>query len=235
MDSVTTDAELDQTTDDPKVRYTGYFVYRRTKGVGPGSASAADELTALTSDLAAQDVVTRGMYDLTGMRADADLLVWWHAPTAEALQAAARALRSTAVGGCLTPAWSVVGLHRPAEFNKSHVPAFIEGERARDWVTVYPFVRSHEWYLLPGTERAALLREHGTLGRDYPDVLTNTVAGFALGDYEWLLAIESDRLDRIVDMMRHLRVSATRRHVRLETPFFTGRRIDPAGVAEVLA
>jgi chlorite dismutase len=180
-------------------------------------------------------VVVRGFYDVSGMRADADLMVWWHAPTAEALQAAGRAFRATAVGRALAPVWSVIGLHRQAEFNKAHVPAFLSGKAPGGWVTVYPFVRSHEWYLLPETERRALLAEHGALGRDFPDVLTNTVAGFALGDYEWLLAIESDRLDRIVDMMRHLRVSATRRHVRLETPFFTGRRIDPAAVPGVLA
>ena len=220
---------------DDLVRYTAYSVYRRATPAGPDTAAVAAEITALTDDLAKRDVLVRGFYDLSGMRADADLLVWWHGPSAESLQAAARALRSTRVGGTLAPIWSVVGLHRPAEFNKAHVPAFIAGERARGWVTVYPFVRSHEWYLLPETERAALLGEHGKLGREYPDVLTNTVAGFALGDYEWLLAIESDRLDRIVDMMRFLRVSATRRHVRLETPFFTGRRVDAAGVAEVLA
>ncbi|MGH3267343.1 MAG: chlorite dismutase family protein, partial [Trebonia sp.] len=44
------------------------------------------------------------------------------------------------------------------------------------------------------------------------------------GDYEWILAFEADELDRIVDLMRHLRVSATRRHVRLEVPFHTGVR-----------
>ncbi|HNM98765.1 MAG TPA: chlorite dismutase family protein, partial [Marmoricola sp.] len=54
----------------------------------------------------------------------------------------------------------------------------------------------------------------------------NTVASFALGDYEWILAFECDELDRIVDLMRHLRGSGARRHVREETPFYTGRRLD---------
>jgi chlorite dismutase len=36
-------------------------------------------------------------------------------------------------------------------------------------------------------------------------------------------------------MMRHLRYSQARRHVREETPFFTGRRIDSIGAAEVVA
>ena len=53
----------------------------------------------------------------------------------------------------------------------------------------------------------------------------NTVASFALGDYEWILAFEADELHRIVDLMRHLRGSETaRRHVREEVPFYTGRR-----------
>ena len=73
-------------------------------------------------------------------------------------------------------------------------------------------------------ERRALLAEHGKLAREYPDVRANTVASFALGDYEWLLAFEADELHRIVDLMRHLRSSETRRHVREEVPFYTGTR-----------
>jgi len=34
--------------------------------------------------------------------------------------------------------------------------------------------------------------------------------------------------------MRHLRYSGARRHVREETPFFTGRRLDVAEVVEVV-
>ncbi len=41
-----------------------------------------------------------------------------------------------------------------------------------------------------------------------------------LGD--GVLASEADRLDQLVDLMRHLRGSETRRHVREEVPFYTG-------------
>ena len=91
-----------------------------------------------------------------------------------------------------------MALHRPAEFNRSHIPAFLAEEEPRRYVCVYPFVRSYEWYLLPEDERRALLAEHGQLARDYPDVRANTVAAFALGDYEWMLAFEADELHRIV-------------------------------------
>ena len=51
------------------------------------------------------------------------------------------------------------------------------------------------------------------------------VPAFALGDYEWLLAFEAPELHRIVDLMRDLRATDARRHVREETPFFTGPRV----------
>ena len=120
--------------------------------------------------------------------------------------------------------WSQLALHRPAEFNKGHVPAFMSDEEPRAYVCVYPFVRSYEWYLLPEEERRDMLVEHGKLAREYPDVRANTVSSFALGDYEWILAFEADELHRIVDLMRELRASRARRHVREEVPFYTGRR-----------
>ena len=127
-----------------------------------------------------------------------------------------------------------LALHRPAEFNKSHVPAFLADERPRGYVCVYPFVRSYEWYLLPDEERREMLAEHGKMARGYPDVRANTVASFALGDYEWMLAFEADELHRIVDLMRHLRASTARRHVREEVPFYTGRRRPVADLVAAL-
>jgi chlorite dismutase len=161
-------------------------------------------------------------------------MVWWHASTAEALQAAYNRLRRTAFGSRLVPVWSQMALHRPAEFNKSHVPAFLADERPRDFICVYPFVRSYEWYLLEDKERRGMLAEHGQMARDFADVRANTVASFALGDYEWILAFEADELHRIVDLMRHLRGSTARRHGREEVPFYTGRRRTATGLINAL-
>ncbi|HZZ96626.1 MAG TPA: hydrogen peroxide-dependent heme synthase [Jatrophihabitantaceae bacterium] len=207
------------------IRYTAWSVFKVARPLGDGDRSAlVSEVDELFEQLAAKDVVVRGTYDVSALRADADLMVWWHAPTADALQEAFSRLRRTALGTHLEPVWSNMALHRPAEFNKSHVPAFLAEEEPRAYLCVYPFVRSYEWYLLADHERRALLAEHGKMAREYPDVRANTVASFALGDYEWMLAFEADELHRIVDLMRHLRGSETRRHVRLEVPFYTGSR-----------
>ena len=50
-------------------------------------------------------------------------------------------------------------------------------------------------------------------------------ARFALGDYEWILAFEAPELHRIVDLMRDLRATEARLHVREEIPFHTGPRV----------
>ena len=99
---------------------------------------------------------------------------------------------------------------------------------------VYPFVRSYEWYILDEKERGAMLRDHGLKGREYPQVLSNTVASFALGDWEWILGLEAPELHDLVDLMRHLRATEARLHVREEIPFYTGRRIPSSEIAEVL-
>jgi chlorite dismutase len=208
------------------IRYTTWSVFRCRRTVLPSPAEAVAEAAAALS--ADPDVVVRGWYDIGGLRGDADLMLWLHAETSDAMQDAYHGLLRTELGQTLEPVWSQMALHRPAEFNKSHVPAFLADERARDYVCVYPFVRSYEWYLLPDAERRKLLVEHGQMGRDYPDVRANTVASFALGDYEWILAFEADELHRIVDLMRHLRGSRARLHVREEIPFYTGRRVDLA-------
>ena len=206
------------------IRYTMWSVFRLRDVLGPDADRPAEgaEVEKLFAELDESDTVVRGVYDVSGLRADADVMVWTHAATSEELQSAYHRFRRTSFGARLDPVWSQMALHRPAEFNKSHVPAFLADEDAKKHVCVYPFVRSYEWYLLEDEERRAMLAEHGKMARDYKDVRANTVASFALGDYEWLLAFEADELYRIVHLMRHLRGSTTRRHVREEIPFYTG-------------
>lgn len=218
------------------VRYTMWSVFklRDEFGATADRAAEASEVEALFAELDAADITTRGTYDVSGLRADADVMIWWHAETSDELQDTYNRFRSTAFGRRLEPVWSQMALHRPAEFNKSHVPAFLADEEVQPYICVYPFVRSYEWYLLEDAERRRLLAEHGQMARDYPDVRANTVSSFALGDYEWILAFEAAEMYRIVDLMRHLRGSETRRHVREEIPFYTGRLLEPAALISLL-
>lgn len=216
------------------IRYTTWITFHIDSKIADTFA-AATEFEALLEEFKKSDIEVRGSYNVSALRADADFMLWLHAPKAEQVQAALHKFRRSAMGESSTLVWSAMGLHRPAEFNKGHVPAFMTGAPAKEWLCVYPFVRSYEWYLLPEEKRRAMLIEHGSMGRDYSGIISNTVSSFALGDYEWLLALESDELHEIVDMMRTLRGSEARMHVRLEIPFYTGHKVSPTELAEMFA
>src|SRR5437899_6068224 len=125
-------------------------------------------------------------------------------------------------------------LQRRTALNQCPFPAFLAEEDLRAYVIVYPFVRSYQWYLLDPAERRRMLAEHGMMAREYPDVRANTVACFALNDFEWILCFEADELHRIVDLMRHLRGARARLHTREEIPFYTGRRKPPGELIAAL-
>jgi chlorite dismutase len=215
--------------------YTLWAVLRRDAAATRDRAAQGESLAAAIEAVETAGSVVRGLYDVSGLRADADLLIWLTGPTADGLQHALRTLRRSAELAPMLPTWNALGVHREAEFSRTHAPAFLRGLPPKAWVTVYPFVRSYDWYLLPEDERRTMLADHGRKGSEYPQVQANTVASFALGDYEWILALEADDPIDLVDLMRHLRNTEARKHVREEVPFFTGRRVSLDELPEILA
>jgi peroxiredoxin len=184
---------------------------------------AAQEVENLFKEWA-DGVLVRGVYSTVGFRADADLMLWLVGPSPESVQDAMVAFGRTQAGRALDLVWSFMGVVKPAEFTADHAPAFVKGEPPKRFLNVYPFVRTPEWYLLPPEERAALLRQHGEIGREFPDVLANTTSAFGINDWEWILAFEADQLERITDCLRRLREAEARRYTKVETPFVTGIR-----------
>jgi chlorite dismutase len=213
------------------IGYALWAVLKRDPYRPPG-VGGLEEATAAVE---AAGVTVRGFYDVSSVRADSDIMIWLHGEDPQVLQWALRELRRTQLLRFMLPVWNAMGVHRDAEFTSNHLPAFMRGKPAAEWLTVYPFVRSYDWYLLPEDERRKMLGDHGRKGSQYPQVLANTVASFALGDYEWILALEAPELVDLVDLMRHLRNTEARRHVREEVPFYTGRRISIDEIAEVLS
>lgn len=228
-------AKLDFDALNSMQRYLQFAVFRVIPGaLGSERSRITEEAQAFFASLEQRgEVVVRGVYDTTGIRADADFMIWWHAEEFESIQRALAAFRrTTTLGQLVEVSWIGNGLHRPAEFNKSHLPSFIMGEEPQDWITVYPFVRSYDWYIMDPQERRRILAEHGMAARDFADVRANTVEAFALGDYEWMLAFEAPTLDRIEALMHKMRYTEARLHVREEIPFQTGRRV--SSIAEIV-
>lgn len=205
--------------------FASYPVFRvlRDRIDGIQQDVATKEVAELL-DLWSDRVDVRGVYSTAAFKAGADLMFWWVAGSVDDHQRLLIEFRRTMLGRALAQTHAFLGLVRPAEFSKDHLPAFVQGKPPKKYACVYPFVRTPEWYLLEPSERARLLREHGGGGREYPDVLANTTSAFGLGDYEWILTFEADSPDRIVELIRRLRATEARRFTALEVPFVTGIR-----------
>ena len=214
--------------------FSGYPVFKAVPAApGTDLDVQAKEVQALFDEWADR-VEVRGSYSTAGFRADADLMFWWVARSADDIQDLTVAFRHTELGRRLEPREQFLGLVRPAEFTADHQPAFVQGKEPKKFLCLYPFVRTAEWYLIDPKERGQMLRDHGELGRRFPDVWANTTSAFGLGDWEWILAFEADTPDRLVDLIRTLRGTEARRYTKVEIPFFTGIRKDVAGVVQDL-
>lgn len=215
-----------------QLAFASYAVFKASgHDAGADAARLSSEIEELFAK--AQDSVqVRGIYSTTGFTAHADLMFWFTSSSSDRLQDLLVELRRTELGRSLTAVDSWMGVALPAEFAKDHQPAFVKGETPKKYMTVYPFVRTPDWYLLDPKERGALLREHGEAGREFPDVLANTTSAFGLGDFEWLLCFEADGPERIVELLRRLRATEARRFTKVEIPFYTGIRKELSAAIE---
>ena len=215
--------------------FASYPVYKAS--LSDGTVADPADLVAEVEELfakASDTVQVRGTYSTAGFSASADIMFWFTSPSVDRIQDLLVELRRTQLGRTLRPVEAFLGVVQPAEFAKDHQPAFVKGTEPKKYMTVYPFVRTPEWYLLDPKERGRLLREHGEAGREFPDVLANTTSAFGLGDYEWILCFEADGPERIVELIRRLRATEARRFTKVEIPFFTGIRKElAAAVADL--
>lgn len=168
-------------------------------------------------------VGVRGTYVVQGFQAHTDVMFWMFADTFEVIQDLQLEIRRSPLDRYITISHAFAGVTKPFEFS-SHPTSFAVGMAPRKYLCFYPFIRKPEYYLLPKWERKALITDHGDIGHEFvPDILTNGVYGFGLGDYEWLLTFETDSLSRLVDCVRTLRESKSRLYMQDEHPFIVGR------------
>jgi hydrogen peroxide-dependent heme synthase len=173
-------------------------------------------------------VSLRGAYVTQAFQGHTDILLWMYADRFEDMQDLQLELRRTAYGRAIDTPHAFTGMTKPFEFSE-HVTSFQAQIPAKQYLCFYPFIRTHEYYLLPKWERKGLIEDHGGVGHAFvPGILTNGVHAFGLGDYEWLLSFETDDLGLLVDCVRKLRECKARLYTQHEWPFIVGRRFELA-------
>ena len=207
--------------------YAAWWLYKRGaawKDVnGSGYAEAAAEFTQKLEQPHG-DVAVRGVYTSLGLNANVDLIVWAHAPALEQLQQLAVALDQTSLGTHLDLQNCYIGIGGMSQYDPTHGPAFVKGTPPRRYLSVYPFSKTPDWFLIDYKERQRLMIEHGEMGREFPDILTNTVNSFGIQDQEFVVALEDDDPEQIIKMVQRLRAAEVRKWTALDTPIFFGDR-----------
>lgn len=182
---------------------------------------------ATSADL---ELVVRGWYDTSGLRSDADLLVWWHGPTLACVQNAYERLRASDFGRCIEPVWSNVALTGTSLVAEGHTPAFLAGVEPSNFVTVYPVERASGWYQQPESHQAEELKEWAERVNQDGDgeavAHTSILSSLGLGDYDWIVAVEANEVIDMINQVHSIRTARSSAHIKAQTPVFTGRFTD---------
>ncbi|MBM3940775.1 MAG: chlorite dismutase family protein [SAR202 cluster bacterium] len=166
-------------------------------------------------------------YSLTGMRADADMMLWAVAQRLEQLQGMHAALARTGLGAYLGTTHSYLAMTRRSIYIDNHTHPGQTEDRTRirpldrPYLFVYPFVKTHAWYQLPMQERQRMMEEHFKIGHKYPDIRIHTTYSYGLDDQEFVLGFETDQPGRFLDLVMDLRSAEQRPLTERDTPIFT--------------
>jgi chlorite dismutase len=171
---------------------------------------------------AAQDIRTHG-YSTLGLKTSAELLLWRSAAQPEALQENLGALLQTGLGQYLELTSVLFGLTRPSQYTRRRTAqeqALDEPTRLK-YLIVYPFAKTIEWYLMSREARQGMMNEHMRVGHEYGDVRQVLLYSTGLDDQEFIVAYETDHLDRHQQLVTDLRATEARRYTLRDTPIFT--------------
>ena len=117
--------------------FTLWTVFKRSDLPRETSDGALGAFEELVGSFAAENVTLRGIYDVSGMRAEADIMIWLHGGQAEALQAALRKIRRSELFAGTEIAWSAMPIGLP--------PCALPSRKSTDWKSWAPGWPEPDW------------------------------------------------------------------------------------------
>jgi chlorite dismutase len=165
-------------------------------------------------------------YSTMGTRGDVDFMMWRIGYSLEYMQEFTARLFTTKLGNYLTTPYSYFSITKRSVYVDKINPEH-EEQRLRvipgkaQYLFMYPFVKTPEWYLLTKHTRQGMMDEHIIVGNKYPSVKLNTTYSFGLDDQEFALAFETDKPEDFVNLLMDLRETQGRLYTQRDTPIFT--------------
>ena len=207
------------------VKYTFFKANLQWRRLPQGDREKSkQEFAAVLDEFASE--MSINSYSLLGTRGDVDFMLWKVSPSLELLDGLASQLNRTDLGKYLHIPHSYLAMTRRSQYVDGHSHPDQEGTGeamrsiGRKYLFVYPFVKTHDWYQLPGEERQRMMNEHFQVGHRYPSVKISTSYSFGLDDQEFVLAFETDNPSDFLDLVMELREAEARPYTLCDTPIF---------------
>lgn len=123
----------------------------------------------------------------------------------------------------LQPVRSLWGFTRPSQYTKTRSTQEIDpfAESRKQYLVIYPFVKTTDWYLMSREARQGMMNEHIRIGKQYEDITQLLLYSFGVQDQEFVVVYEMDDLQRFSDLVNELRSTEGRRYTLRDMPLHT--------------
>ncbi|MBK9944451.1 MAG: chlorite dismutase family protein [Kouleothrix sp.] len=163
-------------------------------------------------------------YSTLGLKTGCELLLWRRGSDPAAMQEMTGRLLQAGMGTYLEIAHNLYGFTRPSTYTKrpTSQEQAIDLDERQTYLTVYPFSKTTEWYLMSKEARQGMMNEHIRVGHEYAEIRQVLLYSTGLDDQEFVVAYEMEDLPRFSDLVTALRNTEARRYTLRDTPIITG-------------
>lgn len=168
-------------------------------------------------------------YSTVGLRTNTDFMVWRIGYELEPFQEMTARLNKTEMAKYLEPTQSFLSMTKRSMYIDKDNPEHVEDRLhivpgKSDYLFVYPFVKTRDWYSRPPEQRQEMMDEHIRIGAKYRSVKLHTTYSFGLDDQEFVVAFETDYPADFLDLVQELRETKASSFTLRDTPMFTCRQ-----------
>ncbi len=206
-----------------------YFLYTFFRATPAYLHLAKEEKARAIGDYLARVEEFRGSitlrtYSTLGLRHDTDFLLWLLSRDLAPIQTFLEGLRRSTLSPYLENTHTFLAVTRESTYVKEHKGephAEVIPSGTGQYLFLYPFVKTREWYRLPLEERHRMMNEHIRIGHQFPGIRINTSYSFGLDDQDFVVSFEGDDPKEFVTLVMRLRESDGSRYTQRDTPIFT--------------
>jgi chlorite dismutase len=176
-------------------------------------------------------------YSTVGLRTNTDFMIWRIGYELDPIQEMTTRLNKTEMAKYIEVTQSFLSMTKRSMYIDRDNPEHVEDRLhiipgKSDYLFVYPFVKTREWYSRTAEQRQEMMDEHIRIGSKYRSVKLHTTYSFGLDDQEFVVAFETDNPADFLDLVQELRETKASSYTLRDTPMFTCRR---RSVAECLS